>query len=55
MVADLMKSLFRLFAVTCTYCNAAIDALTPVNNARLFSRLLMAKRSEEFAALRKFK
>jgi hypothetical protein len=54
-VAGLMKSLFRLFAVTCTYCNAAIDALTPVNNARLFSRLLMAKRSEEFAALRKFK
>jgi hypothetical protein len=31
-----MKSLFRLFAVTCDYCNPAIDALTPVNNARLF-------------------
>jgi hypothetical protein len=36
LVAGLMKSLFRLFAVTCTYCNAAIDALTPVNTARLF-------------------
>jgi hypothetical protein len=34
LVAGLMKSLFRLFAVSCTYFKAAIDALTPVNNAR---------------------
>jgi len=30
-----MKSLFRLFAVSCTYCSATIAALTAVNNARL--------------------
>ena len=36
LVAGLMESLFRLFAVSCTYRNAAISALTPVNNARLF-------------------
>ena len=32
LVAGLMKSLFRLFAVSCTYCSATIGALTPVNN-----------------------
>src|ERR1700730_5174844 len=36
LVAGLMNSLFRLFAVSCTYCSATIGALTPVNNARLF-------------------
>jgi hypothetical protein len=45
-----MKSLFRLFAVSCTYCSAAIGALTPVNNARLFGP---GKRSEVSAAFRK--
>jgi hypothetical protein len=44
LVAGLMKSLFRLFAVICIYGSAAIGALTPVNNARPFrSRLLMGQ------------
>jgi hypothetical protein len=54
LVAGLMKSLFRLFAVSCTYCSAAIGALTPVNNARLFGPgPRWAKRSEVSAAFRK--
>jgi hypothetical protein len=54
LVAGLMKSLFRLFAVSCTYCSAAIGALTLVNNTRLFGPgPRWAKRSEVSAAFRK--
>src|SRR6202030_3876376 len=54
LVAGLMKSLFRLFAVSCTYCSAAIGALTPINNTLLFGPgPRWAKRSEVSAAFRK--
>jgi hypothetical protein len=50
----LMKSLFRLFAVSCTYCSAAVGALTPVNNTQLFGPgPRWAKRSEVSAVFRK--
>src|SRR6202012_3522058 len=56
LVAGLMKSLFRLFAVSCTYCSATIGALTPVNNARLFGLgPQWAKRSEDFSGVPKLK
>jgi hypothetical protein len=55
LVAGLMKSLFRLFAVSCTYCSATIGALTPVNNARLGPGPRWAKRSEDFSRVPKLK
>ena len=56
LVAGLMKSLFRLFAVSCTYCSATIGALTSVNNARLFGLgPRWAKRSEDFSRVPKLK